>query len=189
MSIDLKTQNCLFYKSHPSLLSHSPSSDGFKTTSAAPGAAPGGCRRRRSPQGSPRSQAGTHGVSLPRAEKAAAAAKAARATATRTPAAKLTRELLRVLLQVGCVGLVFACNAVMWTFFAKALRYSSSSATATVTTTASNFLSSAFLGKLLFGETHTLLWWAGITMTLCGLLLLHTAPSQSEQIQSEKKDK
>ncbi|XP_019392900.1 PREDICTED: transmembrane protein 42 [Crocodylus porosus] len=96
---------------------------------------------------------------------------------------------LHVLLQIGCVGLVLAFNAVMWTFFAKALRYSSSSATATVTTTASNFLSSAFLGKLLFGETHTLLWWAGITMTLCGLLLLHTAPSQSEQIQSEKKDK
>ncbi|XP_065254478.1 transmembrane protein 42 [Emys orbicularis] len=96
---------------------------------------------------------------------------------------------LHVVLRVGCVGLVFACNAVMWTFFAKALHYSSSSATATVTTTASNFISSAFLGKLLFGETRALLWWVGISVTLCGLLLLHTASPHTEQQHSEKKDK
>ncbi|XP_038244160.1 transmembrane protein 42 [Dermochelys coriacea] len=96
---------------------------------------------------------------------------------------------LHVVLRVGCVGLVFACNAVMWTFFAKALHYSSSSATATVTTTASNIISSAFLGRLLFGETRALLWWVGISVMLCGLLLLHTASLQTEQQQSEKKDK
>ncbi|XP_046794130.1 uncharacterized protein TMEM42 [Gallus gallus] len=62
---------------------------------------------------------------------------------------------LPVLLHVGCIGLVCACNAVMWTVFAKALRLSSSSASASVTTTASNFISSAILGKLLFGETWT----------------------------------
>lgn len=45
-----------------------------------------------------------------------------------------------VLLRVGGVGLVFVCNAVMWTVFAKALRLSSSSAAASVTTTASNFI-------------------------------------------------
>uniref|UniRef100_A0A3B4BIR2 Uncharacterized protein n=1 Tax=Periophthalmus magnuspinnatus TaxID=409849 RepID=A0A3B4BIR2_9GOBI len=39
-------------------------------------------------------------------------------------------------------GLLLVCNAVMWTFFSKALRHSSSSARATVTTTASNFISS-----------------------------------------------
>ncbi|XP_042202382.1 transmembrane protein 42a isoform X3 [Callorhinchus milii] len=51
-------------------------------------------------------------------------------------------ELIHVLLRVGCGGLVFLFNALMWTFFAKALRYSSSSARASLTTTASNFLSS-----------------------------------------------
>lgn len=49
---------------------------------------------------------------------------------------------LPVLLRIGCVGLVFACNAVMWTVFAKALRLSSSSAAASVTMTASNFICS-----------------------------------------------
>ncbi|XP_060104087.1 transmembrane protein 42 [Heteronotia binoei] len=89
-------------------------------------------------------------------------------------------DWLPIVLQAGCGGLVLACNAVMWTFFAKALKYSSSSATATVTSTASNFISSAALGYLLFGETHALLWWIGISITLFGLLLLHTAPTPPE---------
>ncbi|KAM6210485.1 transmembrane protein 42 [Sarcoramphus papa] len=95
---------------------------------------------------------------------------------------------LPVLLRIGCVGLVFACNAVMWTIFAKALRLSSSSATASVTTTASNFISSAILGKLLFGETWTPLWWVGLTVTLCGLVLLHMAAPQVAQLPVEKKE-
>ncbi|XP_068261185.1 transmembrane protein 42 isoform X2 [Nyctibius grandis] len=95
---------------------------------------------------------------------------------------------LPVLLRIGCVGLVFACNAVMWTVFAKALRLSSSSAAASVTTTASNFISSAILGKLLFGETWTSLWWVGLAMTLCGLMLLHTAAPWPAWLPVEKKE-
>ncbi|KAJ8385677.1 hypothetical protein AAFF_G00183900 [Aldrovandia affinis] len=59
-------------------------------------------------------------------------------------------DWLHIPLRLLCGGLLFTCNAVMWTFFSKALRYSSSSARATVTTTASNFISSAFLGQLIF---------------------------------------
>ncbi|XP_029817613.1 transmembrane protein 42 [Manacus vitellinus] len=95
---------------------------------------------------------------------------------------------LPVLLRVSCVGLVFACNAVMWTVFAKALRLSSSLAAASVTTTASNFISSAILGKLLFGETWSPLWWVGLSTTLCGLMLLHTAAPQLVQVPAEKKE-
>uniref|UniRef100_A0A8C6U0C2 Uncharacterized protein n=1 Tax=Neogobius melanostomus TaxID=47308 RepID=A0A8C6U0C2_9GOBI len=60
-------------------------------------------------------------------------------------AASLSAKLslsLDVPLRVLCGGLLFLCNAVMWTFFSKALRHCSSSARATVTTTASNFISS-----------------------------------------------
>ncbi|XP_054241093.1 transmembrane protein 42 [Indicator indicator] len=95
---------------------------------------------------------------------------------------------LPVLLRVGGVGLVLACNAVMWTVFAKALRLSSSSAAASVTTTASNFICSAILGKFLFGETWTPLWWVGLTVTLCGLMLLHTASPRPAQLPEEKKE-
>ncbi|XP_073534255.1 transmembrane protein 42 isoform X1 [Phyllobates terribilis] len=57
-------------------------------------------------------------------------------------------EWVHFILRLGCAGLVFAFNAAMWTFFAKALRYSSSSAAATVTTTASNFVSSVGISVL-----------------------------------------
>ncbi|XP_019119869.1 uncharacterized protein tmem42b isoform X3 [Larimichthys crocea] len=51
-------------------------------------------------------------------------------------------DRLHIPLRLLCGGLLFTCNAVMWTFLAKALRYSSSSTRTTVTTTASNFISS-----------------------------------------------
>ncbi|CAB1321125.1 unnamed protein product [Coregonus sp. 'balchen'] len=56
-----------------------------------------------------------------------------------------------------------------------ALRYSSSSTQTTVTTTASNFICSAFLGQLIFGETQIALWWVGISLTFSGLLVLQRA--------------
>uniref|UniRef100_A0A1A7YJV0 Transmembrane protein 42 n=1 Tax=Iconisemion striatum TaxID=60296 RepID=A0A1A7YJV0_9TELE len=88
---------------------------------------------------------------------------------------------LHVPLRLLCGGLLLSCNAVMWTMFSKALRHASSSAGATVTTTASNFICSGLLGRLVFGETHTCLWWAGISLTLCGLLVLHAATPEPQK--------
>ncbi|XP_075274942.1 LOW QUALITY PROTEIN: protein-glutamine gamma-glutamyltransferase 4 [Opisthocomus hoazin] len=70
------------------------------------------------------------------------AAAAAAAKLALGPGGAAAGDWLPVLLRIGCIGLVFACNAVMWTVFAKALRLSFSSAAASVTTTASNFISS-----------------------------------------------
>ncbi|KAI9541371.1 hypothetical protein NQZ68_031027 [Dissostichus eleginoides] len=92
---------------------------------------------------------------------------------THIPGETAACDWLLLPLRLLCAGLLFSCNAVMWAFFSKALRHCSSSARATVTTTASNFISSAFLGRLIFGESHAALWWVGISLTLCGLLLLH----------------
>lgn len=96
-------------------------------------------------------------------------------------------DWLHIPLRLLCGGLLFSCNAVMWTFFAKALRHSSSSARATVTTTASNFISSAFLGHVIFGETHATLWWVGIILTLTGLYVLHGSTSQAPRENVDKK--
>lgn len=99
-------------------------------------------------------------------------------------------DWLHVPLRLVCGGLLFTCNTVMWTFFSKALRQSSSSARATVTTTASNFISSAFLGKVIFGETHATLWWVGISLTLMGLLVLHgSTAGPALQHDDKKKEK
>ncbi|XP_062278154.1 transmembrane protein 42-like [Scomber scombrus] len=96
-------------------------------------------------------------------------------------------DWLHIPLRLACGGLLLTCNTVMWTFFSKALRHCSSSATATVTTTASNFVCSAVLGRVIFGETHAVLWWVGISVTLCGLLVLHGSTSQT--LPQDKKDK
>ncbi|XP_043116747.1 transmembrane protein 42a [Puntigrus tetrazona] len=96
-------------------------------------------------------------------------------------------DWLHIPLRLLCGGLLFTCNAVMWTFFAKALRHSSSSARATVTTTASNFISSAFLGHVIFGETHATLWWVGIILTLTGLYVLHGSTPQAPKENVNKK--
>uniref|UniRef100_A0A8C6U4J9 Transmembrane protein 42b n=1 Tax=Neogobius melanostomus TaxID=47308 RepID=A0A8C6U4J9_9GOBI len=96
---------------------------------------------------------------------------------------------LHIPLRLLCGGLLFTCNAVMWTFLAKALRYSSSSTQTTVTTTASNFVSSAFLGQLIFGEAQIMLWWVGISLTFTGLLVLHrVSPQERQPNTDDKKD-
>jgi len=69
--------------------------------------------------------------------------------------------------------LVFLFNALMWTLFVKSLRKSSSSATATVTNTGSNFICTALLGCLLFGEALSVRWWLGTSLILTGLVLIH----------------
>lgn len=46
----------------------------------------------------------------------------------------------------------------------------------------------AILGRLLFGETWTPLWWVGLAMTVCGLMLLHTAAPQLGPVPAEKKE-
>ncbi|XP_038568192.1 transmembrane protein 42-like [Micropterus salmoides] len=106
---------------------------------------------------------------------------------TQTHSATTACDWLCLPLRLLCGGLLFTCNAVMWTFFSKALRHCSSSARATVTSTASNFISSAVLGRVIFGETHAALWWAGIFLTLCGLLVLYGSTSQTLPQEEGKK--
>ncbi|MCJ8735526.1 hypothetical protein PDJAM_G00248090 [Pangasius djambal] len=97
-------------------------------------------------------------------------------------------EWLHIPLRLLCGGLLFTCNAVMWTFLSKALRYSSSSTRTTVTTTASNFISSALLGQLIFGDSLVALWWVGVSLTLSGLLVLQRSSSTNTHSETSKKD-
>ncbi|KAM4567686.1 transmembrane protein 42-like [Fundulus diaphanus] len=98
-------------------------------------------------------------------------------------------DWLHIPLRLLCGAVLLTCNTVMWTMFSKALRHGSSSAGATVTTTASNFIFSAILGRLIFGETHSSLWWMGISLTLCGLLVLHAATPHKHPQEAMKKEK
>ncbi|XP_028927228.1 transmembrane protein 42 [Ornithorhynchus anatinus] len=84
------------------------------------------------------------------------------------------------LLRIVCAIFIFVSNSLMWTFYAKGLNLASSSAMVSIMTTTANFLATAFFGYLLYGETRAVMWWVGIGMTICGLLLLQTDVSCAE---------
>jgi len=85
--------------------------------------------------------------------------------------------------------LVFFFNALMWTLFVKSLRGSSSSATATVTNTGSNFICTAVLSCVLFGEMLSMRWWLGTSLILTGLILIHfNSASSTEEHPDIKKE-
>lgn len=80
------------------------------------------------------------------------------------------------------------CNAMVWTFFVKALHSKGGSLLATVTSAGTNYCFSvskylrtsntkynflkAFLGCFIFGEATSALWWLGTLLVLSGLVLL-----------------
>lgn len=88
---------------------------------------------------------------------------------------------ISLLLRIVFFALIFICNGMMWTFFTKSLQYCSSTAEATVTNTASNFLISALVGVVLFNEALSLRWWMGASLIVLGLLLIHRANRKDSQ--------
>ncbi|KAJ9590709.1 hypothetical protein L9F63_016225 [Diploptera punctata] len=84
---------------------------------------------------------------------------------------------LKILLLVSM--LVF--NVGVWTCFVKALQNSSSSLQATVSSTAVNYIFSALLGLVVFGETTSLQWWCGASLILIGLIFISRPTKQHEQ--------
>jgi drug/metabolite transporter (DMT)-like permease len=83
-------------------------------------------------------------------------------------------------------ALMVACNAGVWTLFVKALQNVESSLTATVTSAASNYCLSAVTGFFVFGEITTLIWWSGMSLIICGLLLV--VKDQPEEHVAKKQD-
>ncbi|XP_077300463.1 transmembrane protein 42 [Arctopsyche grandis] len=75
-------------------------------------------------------------------------------------------------ISVFCLVIMIALNAVMWTFYSKALNLSDTSIGPTVTSAAINFIFSGILGALIFGEKPSLLWWTSMCFVLVGLLFI-----------------
>lgn len=71
-------------------------------------------------------------------------------------------------------ALMLLSNAMVWTFFVRALHSSGGSLVATVCSAATNYGLSALLGCAVFGETTSLLWWTGASLVVAGLVLIGT---------------
>ncbi|XP_036189012.1 transmembrane protein 42 isoform X3 [Myotis myotis] len=89
------------------------------------------------------------------------------------PISALRNERVHVASCILGIIVMATANSLMWTFFSRGLSFSMSSAIASVTVTFSNILSSAALGFVLYGESQEVLWWGGVFLILCGLILVH----------------
>lgn len=94
----------------------------------------------------------------------------------------------------GVLG-IFLFNALMWVLFTKSMHLCSSALEATAFNTSSNFIFTAIISKLLFGEHLSLLWFLGSWLIIFGLIILHSASKenltaeQENHYKNEKKDK
>ncbi|KAJ8930663.1 hypothetical protein NQ314_016504 [Rhamnusium bicolor] len=84
------------------------------------------------------------------------------------------------------------CNGAVWTLFVKALQQTNSSLSATVASSASNYIFfviepilyffQAITGFVLFEETTSLFWWSGMFFIIIGLLLVLSNEKNVENI-------
>ncbi|KAI0214071.1 hypothetical protein LSAT2_000839 [Lamellibrachia satsuma] len=104
-------------------------------------------------------------------------------------ASSRTCDLVLIYIRFTFFGLIFICNALMWTLFVKSLQTCSSSLEATVTNTAANFFFTAIIGWSFFHESLSLMWWFGSSLTVMGLVLIHRGMSREKQTYTEKREK
>ena len=78
-------------------------------------------------------------------------------------------------------GLNLASNAVMWALFTRALAAGSSATRVAVLNTSANFLATAALGWLCFGERSAGLWWAGAAALVGGAAIVGRSRGGEEE--------
>ncbi|KAF4524954.1 hypothetical protein B566_EDAN013904 [Ephemera danica] len=86
-------------------------------------------------------------------------------------------------MQIVSAILMVVSNASVCTFYVKALQTSKSSLPATIISTATNYVTSALLGLLVFGEVTGLLWWCGSGLVVAGLALIAHANTKKDEKQ------
>ncbi|KAA6407725.1 MAG: transcription initiation factor IIA small subunit [Lasallia pustulata] len=72
-----------------------------------------------------------------------------------------TNKAVEFLVRALFFALNLAFNGVMWTLFTKALTRSSSTMRVSIVNTSANFMLTALLGLMIFGEALPPLWWGG----------------------------
>eukprot|EP00033_Pygsuia_biforma_P005542 GCRY01006120.1.p1 GENE.GCRY01006120.1~~GCRY01006120.1.p1 ORF type:complete len:153 (-),score=22.95 GCRY01006120.1:52-510(-) len=88
----------------------------------------------------------------------------------------------------GYIGAFILCNVMMWAFFTLALNALSSSMVATALNLASNFLFTAVLGRIIFNEILSVLWFVGASLIATGVLLLTFLEEQKNATSKKKKE-
>jgi drug/metabolite transporter (DMT)-like permease len=66
----------------------------------------------------------------------------------------------------------FVLSSTMWALFTRALSLSQSAVHVNIINTAANFVITAILGALIFGESLPLLWWVGASLLITGSVII-----------------
>lgn len=81
-----------------------------------------------------------------------------------------------------CIALAFVANSLMWLLFSRSLALSDNTVYATGLNKLSNFVTSAFVGLVLFKERFDLWQWSfGIVLISLGLYLIASSTSQRNE--------
>ncbi|XP_055904505.1 uncharacterized protein LOC129940251 [Eupeodes corollae] len=78
-----------------------------------------------------------------------------------------------IILQALCVGLMIVCNVLNWRHFLRALHSTEQTLTATVISSASNYICSFLFGIFLFGESISMLSLLGTILIISGMGFLY----------------
>ncbi|KAL1962878.1 hypothetical protein VTN77DRAFT_9056 [Rasamsonia byssochlamydoides] len=80
--------------------------------------------------------------------------------------------LVEVVVRGICFALNLLSNVIMWALFTRALTAAPSTTKVSITNTSANFLVTAILGMIVFGERVRGLWWVGAAMMAAGCILV-----------------
>ncbi|TID26056.1 hypothetical protein E2P81_ATG03827 [Venturia nashicola] len=93
-------------------------------------------------------------------------------SATLSNTLPINASLVEVILRIAIGLSSFGLSATMWTFYTKALASSPSAVHVNIVNTTSNFLMTAVLGALIFGEKLPALWFLGAAFLVMGGVII-----------------
>lgn len=82
------------------------------------------------------------------------------------------------------LGMNQISNAIMWILFTRALTAASSTTQVSILNTSANFMVTAILGLIMFGEKLPLGWWAGASLLIAGTIVIG---AQREEEKAERR--
>src|ERR1700755_772243 len=97
------------------------------------------------------------------------------------------QQYFDLVLRAAIFGLSFMFTGTMWALYTKALSASPSAVKVNIVNTASNFIITALLGAIVFGEKLPILWWLGAGLLVAGSVVIGRREEGGDEDATAKK--
>ncbi|CAI5443775.1 unnamed protein product [Caenorhabditis angaria] len=84
-----------------------------------------------------------------------------------------------------CLAVFIVANIAMWATYTRSLALSTSTSTPLLINMSFNFAVTGIMGKLVFNESHSEIWWFFLSLLILGLVMLLGDSSKTDE---EKND-